>query len=137
MTISIKDAGLALTFAAALALPSMGLAQDAGGAPDDGAAAMAEGLMAMDGTAEAGTEAPTGWHDCDVVRSGAGWGNHYVALTCTTGPFTNKWHILSAAQKDAMLATALAAASSDNRVQVYIQGPTSGYNTIGAMYLLK
>lgn len=97
---------------------------------------IAEGLMAMDGSAEASTEAPTGWHNCDVVRTGAGWGNHYVALTCASGPFTNTWHILSNAQKDAMLATALAAATSGNQVQVYIHGQT-GYNEIRALYLHK
>ena len=81
--------------------------------------------------------AATGWHLCDVKRTGAGWGNHYAALTCPQGPFTNKWHILENSQKEAMLATALTAATSDDRVQVYIAPASSGYNVIRALYLYK
>ena len=96
-------------------------------------------LMSMDGStaAEAGVAAATGWPVCDVIRTGAGWGNHYVALTCTSGPFTNKWHIMNSTQKDAMLATALSAATSGNKVQVYISAASSGYNVINALYLHK
>ena len=95
--------------------------------------------MSMDGTpsGDAGVTAVTGWHVCDVVRTGAGWGNHYVALTCPSGPFTNKWHIMNSTQKDAMLATALSAAASGNKVQVHIAAASSGYNVIGALYLHK
>ncbi len=96
-------------------------------------AALGEALMSMDGTAENATEAPTGWHTCDIVRTGAGWGNHYVALTCPTGPFTNRWHIMISNQKDAMLATALAAATSGKKVQIYIASG-SPYNEIRALY---
>lgn len=103
----------------------------------DDASVAGEALMSMDGSTEAPTEAATGWHVCDVVRTGAGWGNHYVALTCPSGPFTNTWHIMNDAQKDEMLATALAAATSGNQVQVYIQGASSGYNQILALYLHK
>lgn len=129
MESSVKKTAAILTLACALALPVAGHAQE--GVDVSG---LAEGLMALDGSAEAGTEAPTGWYTCDVVRTGAGWGNHYVALTCPT--FTNVWHILSDAQKDAMLATALAAATSDNQVQVFIQ-EQSGYDEILALYLQK
>ena len=103
-------------------------------------ATLGEAIMMMDGTAgDAGIDAATGWHTCDVVRTGAGWGNHYVALTCSTGPFTNRWHIMTAAQMDAMLATALAAATADERVQVNIGPAQSGssYNVIRALYLHK
>lgn len=105
-------------------------------AQEAGDPGLSASLMAADGT-DAGIAAATGWHVCSVVRTGAGWGNHYVALTCPSGPFTNKWHIMSAAQKDQMLATALAAATSNNDVQVYISGPVSGYNEIRAIYLHK
>lgn len=96
-------------------------------------------LMSMDGTSsgDAGVAAATGWHVCSVVRTGAGWGNHYVALTCPSGPFTNKWHIMKSTQKDAMLATALSAATSGNKVQVHIAAASSGYNVINALYLHK
>ncbi len=127
----------ALIFALALGAPAAALAQDAGQAGQMGGAA--DALMSLDGTApDTGIAAETGWHSCDVVRTGAGWGNHYVALTCPQGPFTNKWHILNNAQKDAMLATALAAATSDNQVQVFIQSGSGGaYNEIQALYLQK
>lgn len=94
-------------------------------------------LMSLDGSEQESAEAATGWHTCNVVRTGAGWGNHYVAITCTTGPFTNKWHIMESAQEDAMLATALAAAASNNKVQVNILAMSSGYNKIRALYLSK
>ena len=126
------SAAAALALALGLGAPGGATAQEAAGN------AMAHALMSMDGSApDAGVAAATGWHTCAVVRTGAGWGNHYAALTCPAGPFTNRWHILSAAQKDQMLATALAAATSDNRVQVYIQGSSSGYNEIRALYLQK
>lgn len=120
-------------FAAAAALSLAGgaaLAQDAD-------AMLGAAIMSMDGSATDSIAVATGWHTCSVVRTGAGWGNHYVALTCPAGPFTNKWHILNAGQKDQMLATALAAATSNNDVQVYIQGAASGYNEIRALYLQK
>ena len=103
---------------------------------NDSASALGEALMSMDGSAENAIEAPTGWHTCAVVRTGAGWGNHYVALTCPSGPFTNKWHIMISNQKDAMLATALAAATSGKKVQVYIASG-SPYNEIRALYWHK
>lgn len=124
----IRRAASACALAALCAAPAQ--SQDAPVPPDSAAG---ESLMALDGSA-ADAEAPTGWHTCDVVRTGAGWGNHYVALTCTTGPFTNKWHIMNDAQKDAMLATALAAASSGHRVQVHIQAGSGTYNEIRALY---
>lgn len=117
--------------AVAITLPAAAAAQETMEVTD-----VAEGLMSMDGSVEAATEAPGGWHNCQVVRTGAGWGNHYAALTCPSGPFTNTWHIISAAQKDEMLATALAAAASDNEVQVFIH-EQSGYNEIRALYLHK
>ena len=100
------------------------------------ASALGEALMSMDGSAENAIEAATGWHVCDVVRTGAGWGNHYVALTCPSGPFTNKWHRMISNQKDPMLATALAAATSGKKVQVYIASG-SPYNEIRALYWHK
>lgn len=122
---------LAFALALVVAAPAAALAQE----PDT---TLGEALMATDGSApEAGIAAATGWHVCTVVRTGAGWSNHYVALTCPTGPFTNKWHIMIDAQKDAMLATALAAATSNNKVQVYIQAASTGYNVIRALYLQK
>lgn len=115
----------------ALSVPQIAAAQDAPQAmPDPGLGAS---LMNLDGSAENATEAPTGWHTCDVVKTGAGWGNHYVALTCPAGPFTNRWHVMIANQKEAMLATALAAATSGKRVQVYIANG-SPYNEIRALY---
>ena len=99
-------------------------------------AGLGEALMSMDGSAENALEAATGWHTCDVIRTGAGWGNHYVALTCPNGPFTNKWHKMIDNQKDPMLATALSAATSNNKVQVYIASG-SPYNEIRALYLHK
>ena len=77
-----------------------------------------------------------GWHVCDIVRTGAGWGNHYAALTCPSGPFTNKWHRMKANQKDAMLETALTAATSGEKVQVYIASG-SPYDEIRALYIRK
>lgn len=135
MSISIQNTCMALAFSLAMAWPMAGVAEEGAGTGENMSAA-AEALMSLDGSTEAATEAPTGWHICDIVRTGAGWGNHYVALTCPGGPFTNKWHIMSDAQKDQMLATALSAATSGNKVQVYIHGQ-SGYNQIRALYLHK
>jgi|GEM_PF-7101591 len=115
----------------ALLVPDAAQAQQ-----ENAAAGLGEALMSMDGSPENVVEAATGWHTCDIVRTGAGWGNHYVALTCPNGPFTNRWHTMIANQKDPMLATALAAATSGNKVQVYI-GPGSPYNVIRALYLHK
>jgi hypothetical protein len=134
MTRGFTAAAAAAAMALGLAAGGPAAAQDA----DADAQAMAEALMSMDGSGpDAGVAAATGWHTCDVIRTGAGWGNHYAALTCPSGGFTNKWHILNAGQKDAMLATALAAATSEERVQVYIQAMSSGYNEIRALYLRK
>jgi len=129
---SIKKITAVLALVGAVAAPHAATAQNA-------EAELGQILMGMDGSgsADGGISAATGWHTCDVIRTGAGWGNHYVALTCTTGPFTNKWHIMRAAQKDAMLATALSAAASNNKVQVNIGSVTSGYNEIRALYLHK
>ncbi len=126
MSYFVKSCTLA-AIVSAFALPGMAQETDAG---------LAQALQGADGS-DSSIAAVTGWNVCSVVRTGAGWGNHYVALTCPNGPFVNKWHILSAAQKDQMLATALAAATSDNDVQVYIGGPVSGYNEIRAIYLQK
>ena len=130
-TIPKAIAALALALGLAAAAPAAGLAQET----DLG---LVEALQSMDGSAApgAGIAVATGWHTCTVVRTGAGWGNHYIALTCPSGPFTNKWHIMEAAQKDPMLATALSAAVSDKKVQVYIQS-ASGYNKIRALYWHK
>ena len=126
-----KVAAAAVALGIAVGSPAAGLAQET----DMG---LAEAIMSTDGsTPEADIAAATGWHNCTVVRTGAGWGSHFVALTCPSGPFTNKWHIMNAAQKDQMLATALSAATSDNEVQVYIQQTSSGYNEIRALYLHK
>ena len=109
------------------------IAQDA----PDMAAGAAQAVMMLDGTApDADAAAVTGWHVCDVTRTGAGWGNHYAALTCPNGPFTDKWHIISAAQKDQMLATALAALASGKQVQVYIGAQTGGYQELLAFYAM-
>jgi hypothetical protein len=126
---SIKKITAVLVLVGAAAAPHAALAQNA-------EAELGQVLMGMDGSGsvDAGIAAVTGWHTCDVIRTGAGWGNHYVALTCTTGPFTNKWHIMKAAQKDAMLATALSAAASDKKVQVNIGSVVSGYREIRALY---
>ncbi len=122
-----------------LSVAGLSAALASGGATaQDIDASLAESLMASDGSVTDGIAAATGWHTCSVVRTGAGWGNHYVALTCPSGPFTNKWHIMRADQKDPMLATALAAATSNNDVQVYIAASSgSGYNEIRALYLHK
>ncbi len=116
------------------------MAASTGALSQDLDAGLADSLMAMDGSVsgDAGIAAATGWNTCSVARTGAGWGNHYVALTCPGGPFTNKWHIMENSQKDAMLATALSAATSNNDVQVYIAAGASGsYNVIRALYLQK
>lgn len=133
MPIPFRVPRITLLLALLVFVPAGAFAQDT-----DGATTAGEAVMALDGTS-ADIEAPTAWHTCDVVRTGAGWGNHYVALTCPAGPFTNKWHIMNDAQKDAMLATALSAAASDNKVQVYIQAASGGssYNEIRALYLHK
>ncbi len=89
-----------------------------------------------DGLWSAISSAASDWYICDIVRTGAGWGNHYVALTCPTGPFTNRWHIMISNQKDAMLKTALSAATSGTKVQVYIASG-SPYNEVRALYLHK
>ena len=129
---SLKNTTIVLALIGSIAVPLTSNAENTG--VDVGHA-----LMAMDGSApkDAAITAATGWHVCDVIRTGAGWGNHYVALTCPSGPFTNKWHIMKDNQKDAMLATALAAATSGNKVQVHIAAASSGYNVIGAIYLHK
>ncbi len=129
---SIKKIAAVLALVGATAAPHAAIAQNA-------QAELGQILMGTDGSANAGIAAVTGWHTCGVDRTGAGWGNHYVALTCTTGPFTNKWHIISAAQKDAMLATALSAATSNKKAQVYIGPPPSpgNYNEIRALYFVK
>ena len=133
---------ITLAFVATLVVPQMAIAQDMDA--DASLAADATLGQVMMGIEEQASEsanadiaAATGWHVCDVVRTGAGWGNHYVALTCVSGPFTNKWHIMRANQKDAMLATALSAAVSNNKVQVNIGSVSSGYNEIRALYLHK
>ena len=118
----------ALALVAAVAGPTA--AQETAAPYDVGAM-----MMATDGS-DAEISAATGWHICSVVRTGAGWGNHYVALTCPSGPFTNTWHIMNNGQKDAMLATALAAATSNSKVQVAIAA-ASGYNQINALYIHK
>ena len=125
--IEIKNTIAALSLVGLIAAPFVANAGEAG--VDVGHA-----IMAMDGSSpkDAGIAAVTGWHVCNVIRTGAGWGNHYVALTCPSGPFTNKWHIMKDNQKDAMLATALSAATSGNKVQVHIAAATSG-----ALYLYK
>lgn len=130
--LTIKNTTTALALVGILAAPFTSYAGDAG-------ADIGHALMSMDGTTsgDAGIAAATGWHTCSVIRTGAGWGNHYVALTCPSGPFTNKWHIMKDNQKDAMLATALSAATSNNKVQVHIAAASSGYNVIGALYLHK
>ncbi len=131
ITITKATAALALALALAVVAPAPGLAQETDLGLD-------EALQSKDGSApHAGIAVATGWHTCTVVRTGAGWGNHYVALTCPSGPFTNKWHIMDDAQKNQMLATALSAATSDNKVQVYILSASSGYNKIRALYLHK
>ena len=128
---SIKKIAAVLALVGATAAPHAANAQNA-------QAELGQILMGMDGSANAGIAAVTGWHTCDVVRTGAGWGNHYVALTCPTGPFSNKWHIMKADQKDAMLATALSAATNNDNVQVYISSLiVSGYYEIQALYLHK
>lgn len=130
---TVKRTLAAVALIGAIAAPHATTAQTT--VPDAG---LGEALMALDGTAaDAEIAAATGWHTCDVVRTGAGWGNHYVALTCPSGPFTNKWHIMIDNQKDAMLATALSAAASNNKVQVYIAPASAGYNVIRALYLHK
>ncbi len=130
--IEIKNTIAALSLVGLIAAP---FAANAGEAGVD----VGHAIMAMDGSSpkDTGIAAVTGWHVCDVIRTGAGWGNHYVALTCPSGPFTNKWHIMKDNQKDAMLATALSAVTSGNKVQVHIAAATSGYNVIGALYLYK
>jgi hypothetical protein len=129
---SIKTTTTALALIGTMAAPFTSIAQNV-------EADLGHALMSMDGTAsgDAAITAVTGWHTCDVIRTGAGWGNHYVAMTCTSGPFTNKWHIMKDNQKDAMLATALSAVTSGKKVQVHISAASSGYNVIDALYAVK
>lgn len=128
---SIKITTATLAFIGALANAGSIMAQDAN-------TQLGDALMQMDAAAatDSTIAAATGWHICEITRTGAGWGNHYVALTCNTGPFQNKWHILNGDQKDAMLAAALAAASNNEEVQVNIAPatPPSPYNVIRALY---
>lgn len=126
----LRIAAFVSSLCLALIVPEISTAQESD------MSGVGEALMSMDGSAENAPEAATGWHTCDVVRTGAGWGNHYVALSCPNGPFTNKWHKMINNQKDPMLATALSAATSDNKVQVYIAS-SSPYNEIQALYLHK
>jgi hypothetical protein len=129
---SIKHTTVVLALLGAIFAPVVVIAQDT-------EAELGQALMQLDekGLGDASIAAATGWHVCEIVRTGAGWGNHYVALTCPTGPFTNKWHIMKDAQKDAMLATALSAAAASKKVQVNIGTATSGYNVIRAIYFHK
>jgi len=122
-----------ITTAAAIVLATSGFSTAQDAAPDAG---VTDTIMSFDGTADETITAVTGWHICSIVRTGAGWGNHYVALTCPNGPFTNKWHIMRADQKDAMLATALSAATAGKKVQVNIGAVPSGttYRQINALY---
>ena len=78
--ISIKHTAIALGTAMLLA-GGAAQAQNADGG-------MAEAIMSLDGSASVGggIAVATGWHVCSVARTGAGWGNHYVALTCPSGP---------------------------------------------------
>lgn len=120
-----------ISTALALVLATGGFAAAQDAAPDAGAAAA---IMSLDGTADESIAAVTGWHICSVVRTGAGWGNHYAALSCPNGPFTNKWHIMRDDQKDAQLATALSAATSGKKVQVHIGNVVNGYRELSALY---
>ncbi len=124
----------AIALAGTLALaPGLAAAQE-----DAMPAGFADVIMTSDGSApDAGVQAVTGWHICDVIRAGAGWGHHYAALTCGSAGFTNKWHRMIAGQEDAMLATSLTAAAADERVQVYIHGTGTTYNEIRALYIRK
>ena len=93
-------------------------------------------LLQLEGDTES-TEALPGWNTCNVVRTGAGWGNHYAMLACP-GEST-QWFQMNAAQKDAMLATALSAISTSKDLRVYAGAKPTGssYHELLAVYIVQ
>lgn len=93
-------------------------------------------MLEADGDTAAETRAPAeGWRTCTVVRTGAGWGNVYLRLTCNG--VSERWFIARGDQKKLMLATGLTAITTSKQVQVYLEHKSSGYHEIKACYLLS
>lgn len=97
----------------------------------DGEALMRE----ADGESATDTRAPAeGWRTCNVNRTGAGWGNVYIRLTCNGVP--ENWFIARSDQTKEMLATALTAITTSKQVRVFIEHRPSGYHEIKACYII-
>lgn len=93
-------------------------------------------MLEAEGDTAAETRAPTeGWRTCTVVKTGAGWGNVYLRLTCNG--VSERWFIARGDQKKLMLATGLTAITTSKQVQVYLEHKSTGYHEIRACYLLN
>lgn len=75
------------------------------------------------------------WRTCNVNRTGAGWGNIYLRLTCNG--VSERWFIARSDQKKEMLATALTAITTGKQVQAYLLHKPSGYHEVRACYVLN
>ncbi len=109
-----------------------GPAEVAGGSEQD----LGEALMEMETRAQRapGETRAAGWFDCDVHRTGPGWGNVYLRLSSSS--FTPRWFRARDDQKKEMLAAGLTALSSGKQVQVYVTGTAlSPYGEIKACYV--
>jgi hypothetical protein len=78
------------------------------------------------------------WYNCQVKMAGAAGGpNTYIALShaSSTPAFTGRWFTANSSEQKEMLATALAAMSSNVQVKAYLSS-TVAYSTIGSMYMM-
>ena len=75
------------------------------------------------------------WRTCNVTRTGAGWGNVYLKLTCNGVPET--WFIARSDQTKEMLATALTAITTGKQVRAYLAHRPSGYHEVRACYIIS
>lgn len=75
------------------------------------------------------------WHTCEVVKTGAGWGNVYIRVHETSSAFPDKTCLALASQEKEMLAVALTAKANNRNVQAFFDKDLST-PTIHGMYLL-
>lgn len=79
-----------------------------------------------------------GWYNCEVKMAGAAAGpNTYISLShaSSTPEFTGRWFTANSGEQKEMLATALAAMSSNVLVKAYLSSPAA-YSTISSMYMM-
>ena len=79
-----------------------------------------------------------GWYVCQVKQAGAATGTtSYIGLShvSSTPEFTGRWFVAASDKQKEMLATALAAMSSNVLVKAYLSSPAA-YSTISSMYMM-